>query len=44
VSLLTAVAGYVKVDELTKGYYGGLLKLLAVGLVAGVGAAVWFLL
>jgi hypothetical protein len=43
VSLLTAVAGYVKLDELTKGYYSGLLKLLAVGLVGGVGAGVWFL-
>jgi hypothetical protein len=34
VVLLAAVAGYLRLDESTKGYYTGWLKLAAIGLVA----------
>ena len=36
VALLTAVAGYIRLEEATKGYYTALLRLAAVGLVAAV--------
>jgi hypothetical protein len=38
--LLGAVAGYVRVDEWTKGYYSGRLFLAATALVAGAGAVI----
>jgi hypothetical protein len=38
VVLLAAVSGYLRLDEYTKGYYTGWLRLAAVGLVAAAGA------
>jgi hypothetical protein len=38
--LLGAVAGYVRVDEWTKGYYSGRLFLAATALVAGLGTLI----
>lgn len=42
VVVCTAIAGYIRLDELSKGYYTGLLRLAAVGLVAVVVAGLWF--
>jgi hypothetical protein len=39
--LLVAVAGYIRIDELTKGYYVGWLRLAA---IAALGAAVFMML
>lgn len=41
VALLAAVSGYVRLDEQTKGYYSGWLRLGAVGFVAAVGLALF---
>src|SRR5262249_47504991 len=38
VALLVAVFGYFRLEELTKGYYTGLLRVGALLLVVGVGA------
>lgn len=38
VVLLTAVSGYLRLDEYTKGYYTGWLRLAALGFVAAAGA------
>lgn len=38
---LFAIAGYVRLDEWSKGYYSGLLKAVAVVAVVGIGLAVW---
>lgn len=38
VVLLTAVSGYLRLDEYTKGYYTSWLRLAAVGFVAAAGA------
>jgi hypothetical protein len=35
--LLGAIAAYIRLDEMTKGYYSGRLFLAAVGVVAGLG-------
>ena len=40
VSLLAATAGYLRLDELTKGYYTGWLRLAAAGLVGVAGLAI----
>jgi hypothetical protein len=42
-SLCTAVFGYIKLEEATKGYYTNWLRLAAMGLVGGAGFAVWWL-
>jgi hypothetical protein len=42
--LLVAVAGYIRLDEWSKGYYSGWLRLVAVGLIAAAGVGVWVLL
>jgi len=38
---LFAVAGYVRLDEWSKGYYSGLLKAVAVVAVVGIGLLAW---
>ncbi len=38
---LFAIAGYVRLDEWSKGYYSGLLKAVAFMAVVGIGVAVW---
>jgi hypothetical protein len=43
VTVLVAVASYVHLDERTRGYYNGLLRLGFAGLVAAVGAGLWWL-
>jgi hypothetical protein len=41
VAALFAIAGYVRLDEWSKGYYSGLLKAVAVLAVAGIGLVAW---
>jgi hypothetical protein len=41
-ALLTAVFGYYKLDEVTKGYYTGWLRVAAIALIAAVGATLFF--
>ncbi len=41
---LVAVAGYLRLDEATKGYYTTWLRVASVALVATIGAGVWLLL
>jgi hypothetical protein len=43
VALLAAVAGYVRLDEWSKGYYTGLLRLAAAAFVVATAAGMWFL-
>jgi hypothetical protein len=43
VALLTAVSGYFRLEEATKGYYTAWLRLAAVTLVAGVGTGLWWI-
>lgn len=43
VTCLAALAGYVHLDERTKGYYTNWLRMGAFGLVTVVGAGLWFL-
>jgi hypothetical protein len=38
IALLAAVAGYLRLDEMTKGYYTNWLRVAAVGFVGAVGA------
>jgi hypothetical protein len=42
VALLAAVAGYIRADELSKGYYSAWLALAAAGFVAAAGVGLWF--
>lgn len=41
VVLLATIAGYIRLDDLTKGYYSGWLRLAAAGIILAVGAALW---
>jgi hypothetical protein len=43
VACFAAVAGYVHLDERTKGYYTNWLRLAAIGFVGAVGAGLWYL-
>ena len=43
VAVLLAVAAYLRLEDATKGYYTALLRLVAVGFVALVGAGIFFL-
>jgi hypothetical protein len=43
VALLALVACYIRLDEWTRGYYTGRLRLVAGGLLALVGAGLWWL-
>ena len=42
VVLLVGVAGYIRLDEWSKGYYTGLLRLGLLALIAAAGAGVWW--
>jgi hypothetical protein len=41
VALLAVVAGYIRLDEITKGFYSGWLRLAAAGVLAVVGSGLW---
>jgi len=41
VALFTAIASYVRLDEWSKGYYTGWLRLATAGFIGAVGAAAW---
>jgi hypothetical protein len=43
VALLSAVAGYCRLEEATKGYYTAWLRVVALGFVTAVGAGLWLL-
>jgi hypothetical protein len=43
VALLLVVAGYLRLEDATRGYYTTLLRLAAVGVVVVVGAGLWLL-
>ena len=43
VALLAGAAGYIRLDELTKGYYTNWLRLAAASFVGAAGAGLWFL-
>jgi hypothetical protein len=43
VALLAGLGGYIRLDELTKGYYTHWLRLAAASLIGAVGAGLWFL-
>jgi hypothetical protein len=43
VALLVVAAGYLRLEDLTRGYYTTLLRLAAFGTVAAVGAGLWLL-
>jgi hypothetical protein len=43
VAALAALAGYMRLDEATKGYYTRWLRLAALGFVAVVGTGLWWL-
>jgi hypothetical protein len=43
VAFLGAVAGYLRLEELTKGYYTAWLRLAAIGFVTAVGAGIWWI-
>ena len=41
VALLTAITGYIRLENATKGYYTGWLRLGLVGVLCAVGAGLW---
>jgi hypothetical protein len=43
IAFLGAVAGYLRLEELTKGYYTAWLRLAAIGFVSVVGAGIWWI-
>jgi hypothetical protein len=43
VAVLAALAGYLRLDEATKGYYTTWLRLAAVGFAAAIAAGAWLL-
>jgi hypothetical protein len=43
VAFLGAVAGYLRLEEMTKGYYTAWLRLAAIGFVSVVGAGIWWI-
>lgn len=43
VALLLVCAGYLRLDEATRGYYTRLLRLAALGVLVGVGVGLWLL-
>jgi hypothetical protein len=43
VAFLGAVAGYLRLEEMTKGYYTAWLRLAAIGFVTAVGAGIWLI-
>jgi hypothetical protein len=43
VAFLGAFAGYLRLEELTKGYYTAWLRLAAIGFVSAVSAGIWWI-
>jgi hypothetical protein len=43
VAFLGAVAGYLRLEEMTKGYYTAWLRLAAIGFVTAVAAGIWLI-
>jgi hypothetical protein len=43
VALLGAVAGYLRLEEMTKGYYTAWLRFTAIAFVTAVGAGIWLI-
>lgn len=43
VAFLGTVAGYLRLEEMTKGYYTAWLRLAAIGFVTAVGAGIWWI-
>jgi hypothetical protein len=43
VAFLGAVGGYLRLEEMTKGYYTAWLRLAAIGFVTAVGAGIWWI-
>ena len=43
VAFLGAVAGYLRLEEMTKGYYTAWLRLAAIGFVTAVGVGIWWI-
>jgi hypothetical protein len=43
VAFLGTVAGYLRLEEMTKGYYTAWLRLAAIGFVTAVGAGIWLI-
>ena len=41
VVLLAAISGYIRLEDATKGFYTGLLRLGMVGVLCAVGAGLW---
>jgi hypothetical protein len=41
VALLTAITGYIRLEDATKGYYTAWLRLGMVGVLCAVGAGLW---
>jgi hypothetical protein len=41
IALLAAVSGYIRLEDATKGYYTGLLRLALVGIACAVGVGIW---
>jgi hypothetical protein len=41
VALLTGISGYIRLEDATKGYYTGWLRLGMVGVLCAVGAGLW---
>ena len=44
VALLAVGAGYFRLEELTRGYYTGVLRLLLLGSAGAIGAGLWLVL
>jgi hypothetical protein len=43
VAFLGAVGGYLRLEEMTKGYYTAWLRLAAIGFVTAVGMGIWWI-
>jgi len=43
VAILGTVAGYLRLEEMTKGYYTAWLRLTGIGFVSVVGAGIWWI-
>jgi hypothetical protein len=44
IAFLAGIAGYVRLDEWTKGYYSGWLRLAVAGFIGAAGAGLWMVL
>jgi hypothetical protein len=43
IAVLLVAAGYLRLEEATKGYYTGLLRVSALSLLGMVGGFIWYL-